>query len=102
MLDALENGILKPGSTLIYDNATVHSGQELIFMLNKLLQAYDIKIIRLPTFSPELNPCELIFAFLKNKIYYHKRMNGLVDINFYIQLTVDHIKKFYKHCVNLI
>jgi transposase len=73
-------------------------------MLNKLLQAYDIKIICLPTYSPELNPYELIFAFLKNKIYYHGRMNGLVeDINFYIQqLTVDHIKKFYKHCVNLI
>jgi hypothetical protein len=26
ILDALENGILKPGSTLIYDNASVHSG----------------------------------------------------------------------------
>jgi hypothetical protein len=41
ILDVLENGILKPGSTLIYDNASVHSGQESIFMLNELLQAYD-------------------------------------------------------------
>jgi len=59
---------LNPGDFLILDNASVHkNSQHLPFMVN-LLQSFDITLVFLPTYSPELNPVELLFNTMKRFI----------------------------------
>ena len=64
----LEAGRLKEGDYLILDNASVHSGSDSFPILLQLLQHHGVQLIFLPTYSPELNPCEEIFAGIKNHI----------------------------------
>ena len=40
------------------DNATVHKGLESMRFLSPLLRAAGVKLLFLPKYSPELNPCE--------------------------------------------
>jgi hypothetical protein len=63
----VELGYLEHGDFLILDNATIHKGQDIAQQLCFILESKQIKIIYLPTYSPELNPCELIFANVKRQ-----------------------------------
>jgi len=58
------------GDYLVINNASVHGGEESIDIFIDLLEANGIKLIYLPKYSPELNPCELVFNFIKRKIHY--------------------------------
>jgi transposase len=46
---------------LICDNAVVHGGAESLDMLLEALEACGITLVFLPPYSPELNPCELVW-----------------------------------------
>ncbi len=52
---------LAKGSVIVLDNWSVHHGEE----LRELVAAYDCELLYLPTYSPELNPIEHLFAKLK-------------------------------------
>jgi len=64
-------GALVPGDYLVADNAAVHVGEETYEFINDLLKVAGIELIYLPAYSPELNPCELIFNCLKNDLKNH-------------------------------
>jgi hypothetical protein len=57
IMSAIENNFLTPGDVLFLDNATYHHGGETIELLQFFLELLDIKLINLPKFSPEYNPC---------------------------------------------
>eukprot|EP00808_Paulinella_micropora_P019164 g62770.t1 len=46
-------------------NAKIHHANAITPFLRALFQALNIKLVFLPTYSPELNPCELVFANVK-------------------------------------
>jgi transposase len=52
---------LASGSVLVLDNWTVHHGEE----VRSLVEAYDCELLYLPTYSPDFNPIEHLFAKLK-------------------------------------
>lgn len=52
---------LPKGSVLVLDNWTVHHGDE----VRDLVAAYGCSLLYLPTYSPDLNPIEHLFAKVK-------------------------------------
>lgn len=52
---------LPKGSVLVMDNWTVHHGEE----VRELVERFGCSLLYLPTYSPDLNPIEHLFAKLK-------------------------------------
>ena len=52
---------LKPGQTVIWDNAKFHQSPE----FTRLIESVGCKLLYLPTYSPDLNPIEKWWAKLK-------------------------------------
>jgi transposase len=55
---------LVPGQILIMDNATFHKSVK----TKEIIEKAGCKLKFLPAYSPDLNPIEKFWAFLKNKI----------------------------------
>ena len=49
-------------SVLVFDNATIHHNSGLLEYLN----AFGVRVEFLPPYSPDLNPIELAFSFIKH------------------------------------
>jgi len=99
----IANGYLNQGDCLILDNASVHRDSNTIFDLIELLAHYNIELVYLPTYSPELNPCELVFQYIKEKI---RSLNPDVDIfdrliHAVANLNQDMMARFYSHCCDI-
>ena len=54
---------LKPGQLVIMDNAAFHKPQE----TKKLIQTGGCRVLFLPSYSPDLNPIEQVWANIKKK-----------------------------------
>jgi len=65
-------GELRRGDFFIFDNASIHFGGESHLLLINLFHQHGINYLFLPTYSPELNPCELVFAYIKHFICNHR------------------------------
>jgi len=68
LLRLIEDENIIEGDYLIMDNATVHDGSDIAPFLIQLQANIGFKIVFLPTYSPELNPCELVFAIVKQHL----------------------------------
>lgn len=66
------DGYLKPGNILVVDNCAVHGGLETFDLLHMFLELHDIQLFYLPAYSPEFNPCELVFAQVKRFLRDHR------------------------------
>ena len=55
---------LKPGQTVIIDNASFHKSKKII----ELIESVGCKVIFLPPYSPDFNPIEHLWAAVKNAI----------------------------------
>ena len=85
------------------DNASIHSGEDTMHEFDDVLQSCGIEYIYLPTYSPELNPCELIFASVKRKLreYRNREIPLTFDISFQFSLTKhDEIQRYYNKCIH--
>jgi len=78
---AIEYGALEEGDYLVCDNSTVHCAPQYLEVIKNLLGSYGIQLYLLPKYSPELNPCELVFAQIKRYLRsYRKDKNFLWEI----------------------
>jgi len=68
----VDNNHLSSGDFLILDNCTIHAAEESSPILFSLLEAAGVNIKFLPKYSPELNPCELVFAEVKNYLRFNR------------------------------
>ena len=92
---------LETGDHLVLDNASVHVGADTVDMIDALCKAAGIRIVFLPTYSPELDPCELVFGWVKNKMrntYFPSRSAfWLKIIKTLAQVKPSMVKSFYDH-----
>jgi len=94
---------LVAGDILILDNAAIHFSKEVYEIMMAILNGAAVKVVFLPTYSPEFNPCELVFGLIKNWIR-NNRGEGSCLLNeirlAMASITMDHIKAFYQHCMH--
>ena len=96
----IEDGYLVQDDFLILDNATVHTGKDMLPHLELLLGKVGIHLRYLPKYSPELNPIELIFAQLKRILKTSKSHEFLADILYaFACVNWEHVFKAYQHCI---
>jgi transposase len=55
---------LLPGSVLVLDNASIHKGGK----IECLVSEAGCRVLYLPPYSPDLNPIELAWAFVKSQV----------------------------------
>jgi len=99
---ACVSGFLVAGDILICDNAKIHSAQDSWEFIDLILSHFGVRLIYLPAYSPELNPCELVFAQLKHHIRNYR--DGYTDIlvetiKGLSKITVSNIVSMYCHCI---
>lgn len=89
---------LAAGSVLVMDNWSVHHGDD----VRELVEDYGCELLYLPTYSPDLNPIEHLFAKIKTFVK-ALRPNTVASL---IQafcdatktLTPENARKSFKHC----
>ncbi len=74
IIKCMMGGHLVQGDVLVLDNAPIHTAQHILLPLSYLLRAAGVTMWMLPTYSPELNPCEFVLAQCKKWLRYHRRM----------------------------
>jgi len=55
---------LTPGQVVVMDNASIHKSER----TRELIESVGCKLLFLPPYSPDLNPIEHFWAWLKQKI----------------------------------
>jgi len=98
---SIQNGFLKKGDTLVLDNASIHGALETLEVFLMFLQLHDISLVYLPPYSPEFNPCELIFAQVKRFLRTNRNMDIdlLTDIAAgFAVVSPTNIQNYYNKC----
>lgn len=100
---AIDSKFLLPGDVLVVDNARIHFAEETADVMDFMLRIHNIKILHLPTYSCELNPCELVFNFVKAQV----RANRDEMKSFWVQIlaavaevNILHLYLWYEKCIN--
>ena len=68
VMQNLQSGFLQPGDFLVLDNASIHHFQEAMGLDAYLWNYHGIFLQFLPTRSPELNPIELLWNILTQRL----------------------------------
>lgn len=66
--EAIIARFLKPGDILVMDNAAIHVYGENDVLVDFLWEYFGIHVLMLPTRSPELNPIELLWRILVQRL----------------------------------
>ena len=102
----IAKGFLHAGDILVLDNAAIHCYREAEGLFHYLLH-HGILLLALPTRVPELNPIELVWNTLVQRLLGlcisfadAGGRHGIVDFTAYILSTMTHheISKYYAHC----
>jgi len=92
---------LVEGDVLVVDNATVHGAASIGHRLDVLLEEAGVRLLFLPKYSPELNPCELVFSQMKRHMYCNRG-----DEQFWVEMakglatvTRENVEGYYRKCI---
>jgi len=95
----LDRGSLAHGDWFFCDNAKIHDASDTIELLSNTLQQAGVKLIFLPTYSPELNPCELVFGYVRTRrgggAFWEEMMIGFARVDSLL------VEKWYNHCCRI-
>jgi transposase len=93
--------VLVAGDILVLDNASQHTAAKVTPTLDPVFSRRGIRVIYLPAYSPEYNPCEPVFAQVKRHM---RQLRG--DLNFTMELlhafaAVERLNVFnyYRKCI---
>jgi len=98
---ACSSAYLCNGDILIVDNASIHDAEDTAELLEDVLNTYGVKLVFLPAYSPELNPCELVFGLTKAKIRDVLEDQPIFDvvIESFAEITHETMTNFYSKCL---
>jgi transposase len=86
----------------IGDNASIHGAEEVRPYIDMLLDAVGVRLAFQPKYSPELNPCELIFGHAKRYMR-EERGNGTFVEEIgraFAQIKKEEVLRCYDKCIN--
>lgn len=97
----LESRALVEGDLLILDNAKIHYAASIRDIIDNIFEISGVRMIFLPAYSPELNPCELIFSLVKKNLRHHRGEGRLWSsaLDAFRQVSRMDVEQFYKHCL---
>ena len=89
---------LLPDDVLLLDNSSVHKSK----LVLKTLDECEIKYIFLPPYSPDFNPIELLWAFMKSilrklKARTHEKLEYAINIAL-DSVDSGFISNWFEHC----
>lgn len=97
----LQDGLLprlEPGRVLVLDNARIHHGGQ----IEKIVQEAGCSLLYLPPYSPDLNPIELVWSWIKGRVRtLGPRDDGERELaidNSAKQLPPQAAYQWFKHC----
>jgi transposase len=98
----IENNYLAVGDVLVCDNASIHYAQDVADLLSDLLEEATVRLVFLPTYSPELNPCEFVFAQVKRYLRSRRGHASFTEeiLNGFAQVTRKQLINYYFHCTS--
>ena len=101
---SVAKGFLGPGDILVLDNAAIHIYRESQGLFD-YLWSHGILLITLPTRVPELNPIELVWNTLVQRLLalclsVTGGRHSIVEFSSYILSTMTHheVSKYFAHC----
>lgn len=104
VIDAVYAGYIVNGDILVMDNASIHKSPAMCTYLDQVVNLVGAHIVYLPAYSPELNPCEYVFAHMKHWL----RRNPLPGlalprqlIQSLVEVSVGEVLAFYNHCTSV-
>jgi len=89
---------LKPGDIVVMDNLSVHKNKE----ARELIENEGAEIVFLPPYSPEFNPIELLWGFIKHLV--RKLRARTVDAlrnaisNSFLRVKMSSLRGWFSHC----
>lgn len=97
---AIQWGFIRLGDILVLDNAAIHHAAHVVEALQTLCLHVGFQVVFLPTYSPELNPCELMFNDLKRNLVYSTNAGGHANdaIQFLQNYNAFQIWQKFRHC----
>lgn len=101
MIRAVEQGIVVEGSIVVLDNAPTHMSVESLIYVHELFDSVGARLVLLPTYSPELQPCELLFGMVKNRLYRSRGSGTLLEEvgRAFRRVTWDSVIEMYYKCI---
>jgi len=104
VVQLLANGSLVAGDIFICDNASIHKAEEISEALSDVLSSNGVRLVFLPTYSPELKPCELVFAQVKSYLRRNRSDGPFWQdiIKAFSEVTQDNVRGYYSHCIDII
>lgn len=104
VIEAMRQGYLVNGM-MMYDNARTHEALDSFPILEgvSMLPDVNVRLVQLPKYSPELNPCELVFHCLKEYIRFNRTHGNILPlVHHYLQevLTQQMVINMYEHCID--
>lgn len=102
LVDLVAEGHLVAGDVLVLDNAAIHFADEIQAPVRYLMTSIGARLLFMPTYSPELNPCEYIFAQLKSWVREHRSHQPLlVDIGMACHtVSWRNVFSYYDKCIH--
>jgi len=97
IFQSIRDGALCNGDILLMDNSSIHFAKDIHNTLMAMLTSQNIRLEFLPQYSPELNPCELVFAKVKHIVRNIRSENNfLPDVEAAMStVTTSDIFNFY-------
>ena len=96
-----EHKRLTHGDYLVMDNCGIHGAEDTSAQFFSLAKAVGVHIKFLPKYSPELNPCELVFGMVKNYLRSNRCSGKWADEILFALRLVTSLEVFlmYLECV---
>ena len=97
----IRRGGLIAGDVLVLDNARIHNAAESSEILSGILDLAGVRLIFLPAYSPELNPCELVFGHVKQGMTGGRGVGGVWEeaLERFLAITMEQMDAWYRHCI---
>ena len=84
-LEAFSRNKPKEYKIVVIDNAGFHSTKNIIVPEN-------IYLLRIPPYNPELNPCEQVWQYIKNR-FKNRRFQSMEELKEWLHLTVKNMSR---------